>query len=858
MSNHTNRDIYFKNLEINRHVGGTGKPQLQSSNQYISEQTRILDGNNYKLPPNNRYNTDLQSIQMMQMMQSGQYYQNSNNLGGVNYKNSLDQMYSGGNSNDNDFRGSIEERFGGSNKSSDKQQDVYLRKDQDRYDPYNGYLYNRGLLSDGHQFRRYISTFINIDSSLRNQNPSVVTENPIVLNKNPLEFRNNSNLMIVQHPNHGFNQGDRITITQAFGTFATLSSYRSTQTTFSIITTVSLPAFETPINCTFMKIYYNHGIPLTYRGNTIQITIDGIRGDRGSPSSSTLSYFGSIPVNLINTTHTIYLTFTEIELKCFENISNNYPTGYFMPSAEYFFIILPITQTLISTPPRPPYNFTLKFTSIAGIPLNLINANYPISQNNLNGYQVIQSIAQDSYTIKLPITAITDEPVVTGGGNCVTVALITELVTAYPNPNNYSISLDKVYDNVVAMRLISTEIPNTSTAIRDASTERPNNKLYWNDIDDGDYLYSIEVPAGNYSPKQLANTITELISKVPRINSCYILPGNTGTFVPCPEVPTGPTCPAGVTGNTIGTYTPNHIMRTIIDEKTNVVSFELFKEYIVNKPIIGVVPTVPISPYIGADPSGPYYLVINSPDNGIPITCETVIISNAISTNGIPASVINGEHKIYGFTEREDGTFYFSIQLPYFNLLNNRTNTGGGVNVKLYIPDTFRMLFNQPDTLGVPLGFRYVGETTSITDYRSVITNAQPYANEPAENSLGQPITIKNNALQLSGDPYIIMVADPLETYYSLGPIKDAFAKIQLCDIPGTILYNSFVPINKYYDDPLNELYQLQISFYSPDGYLFDFNGAEHSFTIEIISIADIPEGTGINADTGKNYNQKI
>lgn len=856
MANHTNRDILFKNLEINRHVGGTGKPQLQSSNQHIYEQTRVLDGNNYKLPPNNRYMTNLQSSNPMQLSQN---YQNMNNSSN-NYKNLLDQSYSGGNGNNNsiDIRGSIEERFGGSSKMSDKQ-DVYLRKDQDRYDPYNGYLYNRGLLNDGHQFRRYVSSFINIDSSLRTKNPSVVTEKPIVLDKNPLEFRNNSNLMIIQHPNHGFRQGDRITITQAFGTFATLSSWRSTQATFSITTSVKLPAFESPVNCTIMKIYYNHGIPLSYRGNNIQVKIDGIRGDRGSPSSSTLSYYGSIPVNLINATHTVYLTFPgDFSERCFFSVEE----GYLTPSAEYFFITLPITQTIetipLPAPPLPSYNFTLKFTSIAGIPLNLINADYPISQNNLNGYQVLQSATEDTYTIKLPITAITDEPVITGGGNCVTVALITELVPAYPNPNNYTISLDKVYDNVVAMRLISSEIPNTSTAIRDASTGRPNNKLYWNDIDDGDYLYSIEVPAGDYSPKQLANTITELVLKVPRINSCYVLPGNTGTFSYCPEVPTGPTCPAGVTGSTIGTYTPNHVMRTIIDEKTNIVSFEMFKEYIIDKPIFDISPVVPTNPYLGPDPPGPYYIGINSPDNNIMPLCETIIIANAVSTFGIPASVINGEHKIYSFIERPDGTFYFTIQLPYFNLLNNRTNTGGGVNVKLYVPDTFRMFFNQSDTLGVPLGFRNVGETTSITDYRSIITNTQPYANEPSENSLGQPITIKNNALQLSGDPYIIMVADPLETYYSLGPIKDAFAKIQLCDIPGTILYNSFVPINKYYDDPLNELYQLQISFYSPDGYLFDFNGAEHSFTIEIISIADIPEGTGINADTGKNYNQKI
>lgn len=825
MANHTNKDILFKNLEVNRHVGGTGKPQLQTSNQYIGEQIRVLDGNNYKLPPNNRYMTNHQMIMPQQKSDVAIPF---------HFNNSMEQ------NGYNDLRGNVEERFGSGN--STNKQDVYLRKDQDRYDPYTGYLYNRGLLSDGNQFRRYTSRFLNIDSSLRNQNPSVVTEKPIILGKNPLEFRNNSNLMIVQHPNHKFRQGDRIIITNTYGQFATLSSYRSTPVTFSITTSVKLPAFEIPLGCRIMKIYYNHNIPLNYSGDTIQVTINGIRGDRGSPDSSTLSYFGSIPVNLINTTHTVYLSIPNNNND--DTCLDSTPPDYFNSSAEYFFIKLPVKQTLNAVPPAPPepsYNFTLKFTSIAGIPLNLINASYPITQNNLNGYQVIQSTTQDSYTIKLPINAITDVPVFTGGGNCVTVALITTLVPAYPTPNKYIISLDKVYNNVVAMRLVSTEFPNTSTAIRDESTGRPNNKLYWNDIDDGDYLYSITVPAGNYSPKQLANTITELIAEVPRINSGL---------------------------KEVSTYTNKHVMRTTIDEKTNIVSFELFKEYILNKPLSAcyypiydnpdeTCLPIPKDPYTAMNAPYFVYLVIYSPDNRIPIIGETVIISNATSTDGIPSNVINGEHKVADIKE-ETGVFYFMIKLQCFNLLNDRTITGGGSNVKIYIPDTFRMLFDKTDTLGVPLGFRKVGQITSITDYRSIITNAQPYANEPAENSLGQPITIKNNALQLSGDPYIIMVAEPLETYYSLGPIKDAFAKIQLCDVPGTILYNSFVTMNKYYDDPLTELYQLQVAFYSPDGYLFDFNGAEHSFTIEIVTIADIPDGTGINASTGKNYNQKV
>ena len=102
------------------------------------------------------------------------------------------------------------------------------------------------------------------------------------------------------------------------------------------------------------------------------------------------------------------------------------------------------------------------------------------------------------------------------------------------------------------------------------------------------------------------------------------------------------------------------------------------------------------------------------------------------------------------------------------------------------------------------------------------------------------------------------MVAKPIKTYRTIGKIKDAFAKIILCDVPGKVLYNTFVQMNYVFEDPLHELHDLDIAFYTPDGSLFNFNGVDHSYTLEIVTVTDIPEGTGISANTGKNYNQEV
>ena len=66
-----------------------------------------------------------------------------------------------------------------------------------------------------------------------------------------------------------------------------------------------------------------------------------------------------------------------------------------------------------------------------------------------------------------------------------------------------------------------------------------------------------------------------------------------------------------------------------------------------------------------------------------------------------------------------------------------------------------------------------------------------------------------------------------------------AFAKILF---PGnsSTLYNTYVSSQKvYYDYLFNNLSQLEIAFVTNNGNLFDFNGAEHSFSLEITEIID-------------------
>jgi hypothetical protein len=269
---------------------------------------------------------------------------------------------------------------------------------------------------------------------------------------------------------------------------------------------------------------------------------------------------------------------------------------------------------------------------------------------------------------------------------------------------------------------------------------------------------------------------------------------------------------------------------------------------------------IDITPDIALDPntSDPtveanttYTITVFQPNHGMVNPGETVTISGALAYKGIPANTLNSSHVVSSIIDASNYTF--ELAAGTFNLENTRVDTKGGAAVKIIIPDFFRLRFDQPDTMGTILGFRNVNNISSIFPFATEISNNDPY-----EFEIGYTTYITNNAIQLSGDNYTIMVASPLVTLSSIGPIKDAFAKIQLSDSPGKVLFNSYVETIKNYEDPVNEVVQLSVAFYTPDGNLYNFYGLDHSYTIELTIVNDIPEGTGINASTGRNYNQII
>lgn len=752
----------FRDVYTQRHIGGKKRPD--NNQEYINNQQNILENNNRYLQPNVRYNNPRTSTPSKS----------------ISY------------GNDN------------------VRKDIYMRNDKDRYDPYDNYLYTKGLMQDGETIRRFRTSFVNIDSRKRITLPSADLDESVALGEDPLDFSANSKNVFIKHPDHNYEIGDLIALDNVFGDLFILRTFDDR----------GVPSFSIPRGCNIMKITLPQKHNLNnYNDDIIEIDISGVKGDRGSIETS--SYLGNLPVNIINTRHKIIINpnANDLDPNCVP------PQGFLDPSDNDIFVILPLTMHNDNPPyVLGEYSYRVKFLAIAGIPINLLNSGYPIDPARRQGYLVITAIRDNGYFIETPVAALTDD---TGGGDCVNVSKILSINTGYPNANNYTINLGNTFHDVISVRLVSFEFPNSDTAVRAFPPERANNKIYWNDIDDGDFLYSIEIPAGNYSSSDLILKMESLFLNTPRVNS----------------------------GANIGSnYEPNHFIKVGINSTTNEVTFESFKEFCLIQPIIEVTPEITTGePNREEEANSQYTITINHPGHSMVTPGQTILISGALSHVGIPSTIINGEQTVTEIIDAD--TYKITFPKCSFNLSDTRVETRGGAAVTILIPDLFRLRFDEDDTMGALLGFRNPGDPNSIFPFQQKISNKDRYEFDLDENALGEQVIIDNNSIQLSGDDYVLMVVEPLVALRSVGDIRDAFAKIQLCDTPGKVLFNTHVSTPIKYVDPEHQIDDLIITFYTQDGFLYDFNGIDHSFTLELVTVNDIPVGTGINANTGRNYN---
>lgn len=600
-----------------------------------------------------------------------------------------------------------------------------------------------------------ISAF-NIDSRFRNKEPKNITDKKkFYLQENSIKFTENSSIVEIKINNEDdyFDINDRIII-QNYNIKKKI--YRNN--------IYLVPNFD----YIAIKIT-NHNYKPSIEEQKISIRIIKTIADT----------IGNIPTNIIKESANIVVP-SEID-----NIPSILSETFNLET-DIFFIRIPNRYNGESL-----FNvenvFEFSFSSVAGIPIKYINADYPVNYNRNKGFHQIVDITNESIFIDININANSS---LSFNNTDVFLAKIVKTLEAFVDASYYIVSLPKIFHNVVRIELVSSEFFFIDSLIKDSGNNK-NNTLYWQNIEDGDTIYSIELEAGNYTPTNLVNAIVNKTNNTKRKNYSDENPSFNN-------------------------------FQITLDTDKNFISFTSFK--------LEVLPESIIIEIVELENNYYYKLTVIHPGNFVEVG-DIIEISNCNSINTVPVTVINTEHTVYEINKTFES---YSIILPRFTPNQTKTSGNGGSAITIRSKNLTRFLFDKSDTIGKILGFNNIGEENSITVFSHITTNMDNYIVDKKFNSIGN-VDNRINYFNFSGDNlYLLMYLNDYQSIFSNTTVGNAFAKILLPGALGEAVFNTFVNYPVEFDIPVSSLDQFVVRFLYPDGSVPEFNNLEHSFTLLI------------------------
>jgi hypothetical protein len=646
------------------------------------------------------------------------------------------------------------------------------------------------------------SSLLNIDSTHRNICPKNITISNTnkVLPNNPLTLTQGSNIITIKYPNHNLIQGDKIVIQNVVSMSKILSNNFYLLNNFKYLI-ILLP---------------NNLIDINYKNyvNSLHINID-LYGDQ-----LINNMLENIPLNNIIGIQKILIANDITHINIPSDVSNtlisliqktfdNNISDELIINNNFIFIELP---TIYIDPKNNLVNinqiFKITYLHIAGINLGYINANYPINNDNYYSCQEVSNVI-DNNTFQIIINKIPYINITCGGAN-VQIMKIINTITGYPNANDYVINLKKTFTNVVEIELISSEFPYIDLSVK----KNINDKLYWQNLNDGPFIYETRIDEGSYTPATLLTKLQNNLNSTPRI----------------------------ISNNIMKVY---NIFAVNFDANTQIVSFSSYQNVHLPNSLLIKLETINDIEY--------YILRIIHKNNMLNVgdtitifgatdtTIKKINLDNTFNIYSISSNYINTTLQIYSINLNDQT--YDIILGEQSQIINEVVNSEsrGGENIVINMQMKIRLFFNKIDTIGDILGFKNVGDPYSITDFNYIVTNNDLYINSLNVDQVGNIINYSSGFINLAGSyNYILMYLNDIEYIYNTNKLESSFAKILLSGFPGDILFNTYIkqPKNLHATIyPISILTNLTIKFLYPDGSNVNFRNMNHSFTLKITEI---------------------
>lgn len=620
------------------------------------------------------------------------------------------------------------------------------------YDQYIEYLDKKNINSIDNQVVQH-SQCINIDSASRNIKSTMHTYDVITLKKHSIQINNGKKyLKILIDKNYliNFNAGDKIVLqgyTPYIKKYDFLNIYieKNRRIVFDIV-----PNYDNEIP------YHNSIIDISCHSSDLSIS------------------------SIINGIHKV-------------SIDNN-----------KFYIVVPVMPYMETT--KFTINCTIKFFNIGNYPINLINATCPKSTYNLNEYLIIEDVVDHGIIIKLKYKmSLTksilfdnvfgewiSDSIFNTGSDTIQIAIIKTFLKGWETPNYYTIPLEKRIDNIVCIKMMSSEIPNTTNLISDNKNICSNNKLYWENL--FEKTNELCIPLGNYSVEELKNEIEKQSVKI------------------------------------YDNYkTELKISISIGKSETIINSYTTYKIY-------------------------NYFHRTYKIHNDLYIECfhlnHHLQINDVITIVDSDKKYMNDNHKIVNILD--ENNYVLCIKNICVEHVINDTVIMVTTLIK---KNSFRLFFDKTDTVGEVLGFTKIGQHGSITKYSDAendysINNNDEYIFDSKNLQIANCMSVENVKPSIINNRYILIKSntqgDVLNKAYSSNN-TNYFYKIQLSKKVGKMMFNTFVDNPIYFNPPLKNLDELNFEFVLENGEPVNFYLLNHSFTLEIMYISNYPDNTNLS-----------
>lgn len=639
---------------------------------------------------------------------------------------------------------------------------------------------------------------INIDSKNRNKTFQNINEKTYKLKNNPLIFdTKNIDEILIVIPDHKFNINDKIELLNVTTPIIHISSdFIKFYDKFNYVK-FNYNIFTDPNNLE----YSNNNTTIIDKFDSYYLEIYDIE------IFDNINYIGNVHIDNLKGIHKIYFDI---------NINDNNKLVTDEYNTFYFYLKLPVTYLFSEKDTLPKYTIKFKLLSVAGINLNTLNTGYSLDESNLFGYHIIKNVISKniiSIKTKYPIThnigsinginenynnienidSINIININGFGGKNIIIKKIKKIIQGFKHSNNYQIQLNTTINNIKSLKISSSLFPHSRYNIN-----KFNNNLYFNIINDST-LYKITIEPGYYSIKNLVSSINKEISKIKRntTNNLKINDNNKNYLIYnlLPDV----------------TYNLN----------ANIISFKIYEKIRISNCIT----SVNIN-------NNKYSLTINHPYHSLEVG-DIIKIEGSEGLDNIPSILINDSHIIKYIIDRH----YYIIEI--INDLEDYDNSINNISI-LTITYLFniRIRFDKKDTFGDIIGFRNVGNITSITNFGTEITNKMNYFKEV--NSFND---LNESRFNFNDINYIFICCNLItdnNDNQNNNIIKNnnmntfTLAKIYLNNLGGYV-HNNFTNLFDKFENLINSINIIEFFIKDRNGNLYDFGDLEHSFTLNLI-----------------------